>query len=118
MRAGTFRIALLFASMIGLIASHAPQWAVIAALAICATFFYETNGISRDLARIQCELNGHWGVEFEKKYQEEARCPRCNEVVRVRALGSDGSGMQFCEDTLHQRISRLEKALQVDEPTA
>jgi hypothetical protein len=93
----------------------APAWAALSTIVICAAVFGGPEDSSRDLARIQCELSGHWTAEFKTKYGAEARCPRCKEIVRVRAPGSDGPGMQSCEDTLHQRIYRLEKALHVEE---
>ncbi len=95
-------------------ATQPPTWALLSTLAICAAVFYATHGIKRDLARIQCELTGHGGVEFKKKYQDVANCPRCKDAIASRAPGSD-TIMQLCDDTLHQRLSRLEAALNVEE---
>jgi len=94
-------------------ASQAPAWAILSTLTICVAVFHATNGIKRDLARIQCELTGHWHAEFKKKHDDKAHCQRCKDVIRTRAPESDGPGMQFGKDTLHQRVSRLEAALGV-----
>lgn len=96
-----------------------PAWAMLSTLAICvvicAAVFYATNGMKRDLARIQCQLTGHWHAEFKKKYDDEAHCPRCKDLIRTKPPESDGPGMQVGEDTLHQRVVRLEAALGVKE---
>lgn len=98
-----------------LTASQPPASTLLSITAICAVMFYATNAIKRELARIQCELTGHWHAEFKKKYDDEAHCPRCKELIRTKAPESDGPGMQFGEDTLHQRLARLEVALGVKE---
>jgi hypothetical protein len=91
-----------------------PAWALLSTFATCAVVLHAAHGIKRDLARIQCELSGHGYVEF-KKYQERAYCPRCKDVIATRPIESEGPGMQSGEDTLHQRISRLEEVLGVKE---
>ena len=97
-----------------LTASQPPSAGLLSIGAISAVVFYATNAIKHELAWIECQLTGHWGVEFKKKYQDVAHCPRCKEPIASRAPGSD-TIMQLCEDTLHQRISRLEAALNVKE---
>lgn len=82
---------------------------------ICAIVLKVGSDIKRDLARIECQLTGHGYAEFKKRYDDEARCPRCKEVILTKAPESAGPGMQLDEDTLHQRVCRLEKALGVDD---
>jgi hypothetical protein len=95
--------------------SQPPTWGLLATLTICIAVFYAVHIIKRDLARIKCELSGHWHAEFKKKYDDAARCPRCEDIIRTRAPGNDGPGMQVGEDTLHQRICRLEAVLGAEE---
>ena len=68
------------------------------------------NAVKNELAWIECQVTRHWGVEFKKKYQDVAHCGRRKAAIASRAPVSDVI-MQLCEDTLHQRLSRLEKAL-------
>ena len=75
----------------------------------------DINETKRELARIQCELTGHWHAEFKKKYDDKAHCPRCKDPIRVKATESDGPGLQYGEDTLHQRLVRLEAALGIEQ---
>jgi hypothetical protein len=84
------------------------------ALVLLCVGWMAVGRIRRDLARLQCELTGHWAAEFKRKYQEEARCPRCGEIVRVRPIESEGDGMQSGEDTIHQRLSHIEEALGIE----
>lgn len=98
---------------------HTPEWATWMAIAIVSAVLYEIHemksALKREIARIQCELSGHCGTEFEKKTDDTAYCLRCKDPVRTRAPGSNGPGMQYGEDTLHQRICRVERALGLED---
>lgn len=65
--------------------------------------------LRRENARLLCQLSGHGYAEFKGDYATEARCPRCQEVIRGKAPESTGDGLQSCEDTVHQRLNVLEQ---------
>src|SRR5947209_5241769 len=87
-------------------AYNPPTWALLSTLIICAVTIYGQRQIQRDLARIKCQVTGHGWAEFKHKYDEEAYCPRCKDLIRTKAPESEGPGMQSGEDTLHRRICR------------
>jgi len=105
--------------LIGALEFHTPEWAIWSSLGILAAIFFEMHNIKGKLTQIlhqiMCELNGHGAPEFKRKYDDTAYCPRCKDAIASRAPESNGPGRQLCEDTLHQRICRLEAALGVEE---
>ncbi len=99
------------AFVLGLIlASHPPAWAWLIVILGCVGVLYIARVIQRETAWLRCEFGGHWVAAFEK-YDETGYCPRCKEAIASRAPESHGPGMQSCDDTLQQRLSRIEDAL-------
>jgi hypothetical protein len=101
-----------------LLASRPPAWALVLTLVTVGAVGVMLYVIYCRVRWIYCELTGH-AVHF-KKYAEKGYSWHCKVLMFTRPKEAaqanrwpleelDKPPMQLCEDTLHQRLERLEK---------
>ena len=108
-----FLTTLVGLAVIGVLAGilQTPTWALVSTFAICAAVFYATNGIKRDLARIQCELTGHWAVKFRPVDPEQS-------PEQVMERGEFWDVMNGCLSALPERIANVFSLREMDGMTS
>ncbi len=88
----------------------------LAVVVLLLVVLYQLDRLKRDVAWVHCQLDGHWPPKFPK-IGESGLCGRCGKEIATRPIEQteDAVGMPLGEDTIFQRVLKIEAKLGIDE---